>query len=188
MAFALAGCDDPAAIRPGDIRTYTAPAMPKPLATPSLRTSASPLGSLELSYTTPPGWTDRGASGMRLATLVIDADGTSHEVTVIPAAGTLEANVTRWLGQLDAKATPEALTKRTAKALAAAEKVSVGEVTATLVALIDADSQDEDDVILGGMIPIDESASLFVKFKGPASVARKERDAFARFVSSIRWK
>ncbi len=181
----VAGCSDAAAVRPGDIRTYTAPAPAKPLVQ---RPAAPARVGLELSYDPPPGWTDRGASGMRLATLVIDGPGRQHEVTVIPASGTLEANVARWLGQLDAEATPESLAKQTAEVVAAAEKVSVGTIEANVVSLIKAEASDDDEVILGAMIPIDESASLFVKLKGPAVIARQEREAFTRFVSSIRWK
>ena len=42
--------------------------------------------------------------------------------------------------------------------------------------------------ILGAMIPVDGASALFVKFKGDAAVARREREAFARFVSSLRWR
>ncbi len=125
---------------------------------------------------------------MRLAALLIEAAGGQYEVTVIPAAGTLEANVSRWLGQLDPEATPESLLDRTVAVLDASGKIPVGEIEATLVSLMEDSANDADDVILGAMIPLDGSSSLFVKFKGPASVARQEREAFARFVSSIRWK
>jgi hypothetical protein len=46
----------------------------------------------------------------------------------------------------------------------------------------------EGEAILGAAIPLDGNRSLFVKFKGPAAVARRERDNFIRFVSSLRWK
>ena len=42
--------------------------------------------------------------------------------------------------------------------------------------------------ILGAMIPGGGGASLFVKFKGDADVAARERERFIRFVSSIRWQ
>jgi hypothetical protein len=179
------GCSDPTAIRPGDIRTYAAPAAPTSATKPSSQPRAP--GPLALSYDVPAGWTDRGSSGMRLATLIIDGPDGGHEVTVIPAAGTLEANVSRWLGQLDPSATPEALLERTARVLAEAKKQQVGDGEATLLTLMEESAKDSDEVILGAMIPLDESASLFVKFKGPAEVARRERESFSRFVSSLRW-
>lgn len=185
LVLTVFGCSDPAAVQPGDIRTYVAPSAPTAVAKSSPPPSAS--GALDLSYAVPEGWTDRGASGMRLATLVIGADEQPHEVTVIPAAGTLEANVSRWLGQLDPSASPETLLERTTQVLAEAKKLPVGEAEATLVTLMDPTANDIDEVILGAMIPLDESASLFVKFKGPAAIARGEGEAFSRFVSSIRW-
>lgn len=198
-----AGCADPAAVQPGDIRTYTAarsaessPARPASPATAAAapRTAGSPgsrPGGLRLRYEAPEGWTDRGGSGMRLATLVIGGAEQPHEVTVIPASGTLRANVDRWLGQLEPDAAAEALGPRAEAALEAAEKVAIGDVEASVVLLLDdaaaAGPDSEGEAILGAMIPLDDSASLFVKFKGPATVARRERDNFIRFVSSIRW-
>jgi hypothetical protein len=37
------------------------------------------------------------------------------------------------------------------------------------------------------MVPLDDTSSLFVKFKGKADVALRERSNFTRFVSSLRW-
>jgi hypothetical protein len=186
---AAVGCGDPAAIRPGDVRRYDAPKTPVAQATRGV-TSPAPSGGLTVQYEPPPGWTDRGASGMRLATLAIGDVKAGHEVTVIPAAGTLEANVTRWLGQLDPAAAEATLAERTTAALAAAETLDIDGVRGTIV-LLPADAATADvagEAILGAAIPIDDNASLFVKFKGPAEVARRERDNFGRFVSSIRWK
>ena len=38
------------------------------------------------------------------------------------------------------------------------------------------------------MIPRGDAPALFVKFKGDAAVASRERDNFIRFVASLRWK
>jgi hypothetical protein len=79
--------------------------------------------------------------------------------------------------------------------LSAAEKLDVGGTEATVVLLLDAENAQAAEqteatgkAILGAMIPLDESAALFVKYKGDAAVARRERDNFNRFVSSIRWQ
>lgn len=147
-------------------------------------------GGLQLTYDVPEGWTDRGGSGLRLTTLAIGDPSAGHEVTVIPAAGTLRSNVERWQGQLgetDAATRDAAV----AAALAAAEKIDVGGTEATVVLLLDAAAAAEPtaagQAILGAMIPIDDSTSLFVKYKGDAAVARRERENFIRFVSSLRW-
>lgn len=194
LLIVLAGCDDPTELRPGDVRVYEAA---KELAreTPAGAAAVTPpapaaSGGLAVRYEPPPGWTDRGGSGMRLASLAIGAADDGHEVTIIPAAGTLEANVSRWVGQLDPAAGSEALAERTTAALAAAQEVEVDGTKATIVLLsTGADPESRDgEAILGAAIPLDDRSSLFVKFKGPAEVARRERDNFIRFVSSIRWK
>jgi len=183
------GCGDPAGVRPGDVRRYDAPKPPVALAARAEERPASP-GGLAVRYEPPAGWTDRGASGMRLATLVIGDEKDGHEVTVIPAAGSLEANVTRWLGQLDPEAAEAALADRTTAALAAAVPLEIDGTAATVVILPAeaAEADTEGEAILGAAIPLDGNQSLFVKFKGPAAVARRERDNFIRFVSSLRWK
>ena len=210
---AVCGCEPATAIRPGDIRTYMIPkdaepaaivAAPSP-ATP--QTTAPPDGpgrtgpppgpntsgdrTSAIRYEVPEGWSDGGGSGMRLATLFIGDPADKHEVTIIPAAGTLAGNVERWQGQLEAAAAPAALAEKTAAAIAAAETVDVAGTTATVVLLRDAEAEADAEAgqaILGAMIPVDESRSLFVKFKGDAAVAARERERFSRFVSSIRWK
>jgi hypothetical protein len=47
---------------------------------------------------------------------------------------------------------------------------------------------DDGEAILGAMLPVEDAAALFVKFRGGAEVALRERERFSRFVSSLRWK
>ena len=185
-----AGCGRATDIRPGDIRTYTAA---RPAAgTPPAAAPRQPEPRPGVRYDVPEGWTDRGASGMRLATLAIGDPADGHEVTVIPASGTLRGNVDRWQGQLDSALAETDRNAAVERALAAAETVDVGGTPATVVALFDAAAAAGPDAagqaILGAMIPVDGASALFVKFKGDAAVARREREAFARFVSSLRWR
>lgn len=191
---AFVGCGRDADVRPGDIRSYRVPAGAEPpavVAAPDPRPAA---GDRRISYDVPENWTDRGASGMRLATLLIGDPADALEVTVIPASGTLESNVDRWQGQLAPQATAEDRAEAAGRAIAEAEKVDAGGTTATVVLLTgsEADAPDaataDGEAILGAMIPVADDAALFVKFKGDAAVARRERDNFVRFVSSIRWK
>jgi hypothetical protein len=112
-------------------------------------------------------------------------------VTIIPASGTLAGNVERWQGQLEAGADPADLAKKAAAAIAAAETLDVDGTSASVVLLRDAEATDDEaagQAILGAMIPVDENRALFVKFKGEAAVAARERERFSQFVSSIRWK
>ena len=211
---ALCGCEPATAIRPGDIRTYTIPKDAEPaaiVAAPSPANPAPPPASpggpgrtesppgpttsddraSAIRYEVPEGWSDGGASGMRLATLFIGAPADKREVTIIPASGTLAGNVERWQGQLEVGADPADLAKKAGAAITAAETVDVDGTTATVVLLRDAEAEADAEIgqaILGAMIPVDESRALFVKFKGDAAVAARERERFSRFVSSIRWK
>ena len=175
------GCRPDTAIQPGDIRSYAAPRERKQ---PVRQPREEPSGGLSIRYDLPDGWTDRGGSGMRLATLLIGDPERRHEVTVIPAAGTLRSNVERWQGQLGGPA--DAVAVAVDSALAAATKIDVDGVEATVVHLPPAAEGGE--AILGAMIPLDDSAALFVKFKGAADVAADQRAAFEKFVASIRWK
>lgn len=198
MATALvAGCQPATEVRPGDVRRYTAP---KPLVTATTRSPAAPAEGREratqpnLRYEVPEGWTDRGASGMRLATLTIGEPAAGQEITVIPAAGTLRSNVERWQKQLTAEADTAAIAAAVDRALAAADAVDVAGTKATVVMLSDelqatpAGAGDTPQAILGAMIPLEDSVALFVKYKGAAAVARQEKARFLQFVSSLRWK
>ena len=184
VALLSTGCGRDAEVRPGDIRSYTVPKQAEP-ASVAQAPQEPPPAAPRLTYDVPEGWTDGGASGIRLATLLIGDPAGQREVTIIPASGTLEGNVARWQGQLDAGGEPDDLASRAAAAIEAAESVDVDGRPAKVVLLRDAAAE---QAILGAMIPGGGGASLFVKFKGDADVAARERERFVRFVSSIRWQ
>jgi len=191
----VAGCGPATDVRPGDIRTYTLPknAEPAVVATASADRSGDrpePRPAAAVRYEVPEGWHDGGGSGMRLATLFIGPPADKLEVTVIPASGSLEGNVARWQGQLQADLPADEREARAAAALAEAETVDVDGVAATVVLLRDAPAEETGEpagqAILGAMIPVSDRQALFVKFKGDAAVALRERENFKRFVASIR--
>jgi hypothetical protein len=191
-AIAAAGCGDASRVRPDDIRAYVVPRALEPRAVAAAApVTASAVGSLRLSYDVPKGWSDLGADGMRLATLAIGGEAAGRQVTVIPASGSLRGNVDRWHGQLEPEADAEARAAAVEAALSAAETVAVGEHEATIVMLVDAAASREAEAgraILGAVIPLDDSRSLFVKYLGDAAVARHERERFVEFVKSLRWQ
>lgn len=198
----LVGCQESAAVLPSDVRQYTIPRPASVARTASDRSSAASdtglpsgresAGGLRLRYDVPDGWTDRGGGGLRLATLAIGEPAEENEVTVIPAAGTLESNVARWQGQLEPDQEPAAAEAAVRGTLDGADTIDVDGVPATVVLLLDdaarAAPEADGQAILAAMIPLDDTASLFVKFKGAAAVARRERERFVEFVTSIRWK
>lgn len=197
LAAIAAGCGSGADIRPGDIRSYRVPRSP----TAAPAAAPAPAGRPQLTYDVPSGWTDGGGGGpMRLATLLIGDPAARHEVTVIPAAGTFEGNVARWQGQLEPGQDPAAAAAAVATAVANAERVETAGSAATVVLLLDAaaraavasdaDGAGGGDAILAAMLPLpgepEGGGALFVKFKGPAEVARREKERFVGFVGSLR--
>ena len=124
---------------------------------------------------------------MRLATLAIGGEE-GQEISIIPASGTTRSNVERWQKQLDEEASSEEIADLVDKAMAKAGSVDVQGKKATVVLLTEATSNDEKDTesILGGMLPMDDSNTLFVKFRGPTEIARKEQKKFIAFMASLR--
>jgi hypothetical protein len=201
LAVAVVGCGTAADIRSGDIRAYT---LPRGQSTASSAAVDRPKerdgGRPRLSYDVPEGWSDRGGGGMRLATLTIGDLAGGHEVTVIPASGTLESNVARWQGQLEPGQDSTAAAEAVATAVAGAEMVEVDGLPATVVLLLDESGRAAEadtagpavgEAILAAILPLpgepEGGSALFVKFKGPAAVARLEKDRFVRFIASLRF-
>jgi hypothetical protein len=190
-ALVSVGCGDDAVIRPGDVRSYSTPRGVTVASTVSRGQSQQEgAPAPRVRYDIPEGWVDGSAGGLRLATLLIGDGVDKQEVTVIPASGTLENNVARWVGQLDASADEAGRQQAATKAIADAKRIDVDGSQATVVLLLDPAATAGDEAgqaILGAMVPVDGAASLFVKFKGRADVARREQENFQRFVSSLRW-
>jgi len=193
VASLTASCRPAAEIQPNDIRSYTAPKSARTAeagANPPRGTTAEPPSVQApsfptLEYDLPAGWTDMGASGMRLATLRTGAENAADagEITIIPASGTLQSNATRWQEQLTPGADPDLV----ATAIEKAETVPVNGVESTILLLQD-NATDNQQAILAAMIPLEPSTALFVKFKGSAAQASTLREPFTAFVRSIRWK
>lgn len=190
VAAAAAGCEDAAAVRPGDIRTYTTAKTPQ-AASPTRAPAGQPPAASPVRYEVPDGWRDQGASVMRLTTLTIGSTDSGQEVTLSRARGALRDNVMRWQKQLVGDADAAAVEAAVDKAIAAAETVDVAGTAATIVLLDTVAFPDakaaEGQAILAAIIPADDD-SLFVKFRGSADVAAREKDKFRRFVASLRWK
>ena len=185
------GCGSDTAIRSTDVRRYSAP-KEKTLSADDIaqagRQTSRPQQSRQIDYTLPEGWTEvSGPSGMRLATLSIGGEE-GQEISIIPASGTIRSNVERWQKQLDEEASSEEIADLVDKAMAKAGSVDVQGKKATVVLLTEAMSKDEKDTesILGGLLPMDDSNTLFVKFRGPTEIARKEQKKFIAFMASLR--
>ena len=148
-------------------------------------TTASP-PARPIEFTAPAQWQELAVSGMRMAAFSVGAGESGGEVTVIAAGGSIDANIGIWLGQVGI----EADEARKQAVLGGAEELSVQDVTAKLYTIestsVQADAG-EPATILVADIPWRDKQSLFVKFKGPASLAKAQRDNFVSFVKSIKW-
>ncbi len=150
-----------------------------PMAPPTSGRSATPPS---VKYTVPAGWTEKPASGMRLASFEIPSDAGNAEVTIISAGGDSRSNVARWQRQL----TPAAGDEVVEKVLQSAEKIEVNGTPAELYVIKGAEGPSQ-PAFLASIIPWRPDQALFVKFSGPASVADQNQDAFRAFVKSLTW-
>lgn len=149
-----------------------------------------------ISYQVPEGWSEMPASGMRMAAFDVADGDTKGEVTIITAGGSINDNLSIWLGQVDAESTEE----NKQSILKAAEEVAVQKITAKLYSIDGAappsatgDGAAEQPTttqnsILIAEVPWREKMSLFVKYKGPTTLAKTQREKFVNFVKSIQWK
>lgn len=148
-----------------------------------------------ISYQVPGGWSETPASGMRMAAFDVADGDTKGEVTIITAGGSINDNLSIWLGQVDAESTEE----NKQSILNAAVEVAVNEITAKLYSIDGAAPQSaasdgateqpaSQNSILIAEIPWREKMSLFVKYKGPTTLAKTQREKFVSFVKSIQWK
>lgn len=192
----VAGCSD----REVPVREYTEihvmppPATAAPMADPHTMGSAPPMASLpaqkpdvpstSFSWRAPDGWSEETGTGMRLATLRFETDGESGECTIIELSGdsgSLEANIRRWLGQVqlapsdaELRAYMEALPTWTADAeldgylIDFAPFVSEANAPSTLAAIIG-----------------DGQKTLFLKLTGSARFLEQNREAFIELAHSV---
>ena len=191
VAICASGCNADTAVRSTDVRRYSAP-KEKTLSARDIaqanRQTSGRKSSKQIDYKLPEAWTEvSGPSGMRLATLAIGDSEEGQEISIIPASGTIRSNVERWQKQLDQGASNEEIAELVDTAMAKAGSVDVQGQKATVVLLTQAaDDGKASESILGGMLPMDENTTLFVKFRGSTEIAKKQQKNFIAFMASLR--
>lgn len=160
---------------------------------PAPRLAASPARpagnrtSGSLQWTVPDGWRVEAASGMRLATFVVgsgEQTGTCTIVTLGGAAGGLDANVRRWLRQLNLQdPEPEAWTSFLAAQPRLRSEGGFEGVVADLTSL--GPQAPETPSMLAGLFTV-ESSTVFVKLTGPLSLLGAEKENFTQLCQSLR--
>lgn len=140
-----------------------------------------------LRWTAPERWTEEKGTGMRLATFKLSRDGADGVCTIVTlggAAGGIEPNVSRWIGQLK-------LPALSADAMAAfldkQKKIqTAGGFEGVVVDLTElGDQSPGTESMLAAIIKVD-GVSLFVKLTGTVGLIKAELDAFTKLCESVR--
>ena len=152
---------------------------------------ASTPGS-SLSWQTPPGWRDMGATGLRLANFRIGPAGEAEcYVTILGGpAGGVALNVNRWRSQMGLdEADPVSIAQLPKIPLLGAEAVfvdlkrSFGGMRDDVHAPV---SEKRDGYALLGAILQREDDAVFLKMTGPEQILQQERGNFIAFSASLR--
>jgi hypothetical protein len=175
----------------------TAPALPTDSPNPSLPPghpdiSSAPATSLpaasaaalpQLTWKTPAGWTEVPPSEMRVASFkVTGPDGKSADVSIIPLpglAGSDEANVNRWRGQVGLPpVSPDELKK-------SAEDVEAAGQPAQLYDIAGQNPGSGDAERILGVIQHRDDMAWFFKMTGDAGLVEQQKPAFAALLKSL---
>ncbi|MGO8838401.1 MAG: hypothetical protein ACLQAH_05480 [Limisphaerales bacterium] len=162
------------------------PGHPDISSAPGTSLPAAPRTGLpQLTWTTPPGWTEVPAGEMRVASFkVTGADGKQADVSVIPLpglAGNDDANVNRWRGQVGLSSlTPEELKK-------SAEAVEAGGQPASLYDIAGQNPGSGDAERILGVIQHRDDMAWFFKMTGDASLVEQQKPAFVALLKSLKF-
>ncbi len=162
----------------------TAPMTPPAMAGGDMASTPVATASTTLKWTVPSGWTEApGGSAMRLATFKVGASGAECVITVFPGdVGGLEANLRRWLGQLQVNV-PDAEVAKFSRAPETFK--SEGELPCLVydfVALLPAEKPDS---LLAAVVPL-EGSTAFVKFAGTKALLAAEKENFLALCRSLK--
>jgi hypothetical protein len=178
MVAALAGCDRRSVQvyevpkEPGADRALVAGMVPSPPSAP-------------ITWTKPAGWEEQAPSEMRQGSfLARGPDGATADVSVTAFPGTaggLESNLNRWRGQVGLRALGEDELRQ------AARPITADQVRGILVDYPAPSGSKESSRILGAVFQTPEAA-WFVKMTGPPALVEAQKESFAAFVQSLRFR
>lgn len=137
----------------------------------------APAGLPQLTWTAPDGWTQVPGGEMRVASFkVTGAAGKAADVSVVPLpgqAGSDDANVNRWRGQVGlSPQSPEELKK-------SAETIEAGGQSAQLYDLAGSAGR------ILGVIQRREDTAWFYKMTGDSDLVEQQKPAFVAFLKSL---
>jgi len=186
--LAVAGCRQRSAVREYTEIMTGAPPASVPAMAQSEDAAATTMARAPLHWTAPAGWQESAGDSMRLATFTVpDAQGTGTctIVALAGAAGGLEANVRRWIGQLDLPVPPDAewqaFLKRQESFTTAAQ--SQGTLV-DLTQLPGAEGRTQGSMLAAATMIQDQT--VFVKFTGLPAQLQREKARFLELCKSLR--
>jgi hypothetical protein len=142
---------------------------------------AAALGRPKLKYEMPPGWKELPGDDLRVAAFKVADGEQAATVTVIPLpGGDLLANVNRWRNQLGLPPIEADQVKRDVKS------IKVAGTDAPYVDLTGPEKAGGRQRILAVMLAR-EGRTWFFKMTGPDELLGRQKQAFERFVASVRF-
>ena len=171
---------------PGDASAMPPSGAATPEAQPPVIQTATNPG---LAWKVPGGWTDQGATSMRLATYVFHgANNTEAQCAVYyfgpGQGGTVEANLARWQGEFKDAKSPQR-SQLTANGIAV-ERVSLtGTYMAHVGMMGSGTSTESPNWALLGAIAEGPNGSVFFKFTGPEIAVKAAGADFEAMLKSI---
>lgn len=140
-----------------------------------------PTPKLPFTYELPEGWSAGQPSQFVMAAFTVSDGTSSARITVSQAGGDMLSNINRWRGELRLPPIEEN------QLLAAMTKVKLSGLDANYVELIGTANGGMQEATLGIAAPNGSGQNYFVKLKGSAPLAQREKERFMKFVSSIRF-
>lgn len=194
LAWLSASCGH----RSDEVRSYREVAVPAPVASArdTAAGAAAPMAGAgdmggaavaaspaTLRWTAPEGWQEQPGNAMRLATFLVGPERAECTIVGFPGdVGGLEANLRRWLGQLQAEASDEALARFARNPDSFASEGGLTCLLYDFAAILPAEAATS---MLATVVPM-EGQTFFVKLTGPRALLQQERERFAALCRSLR--
>lgn len=154
----------------------------EPSRKPPVKKNEPTADSEDLTFAAPAGWEKGpGNAFSRAAFKVTDGDQAA-DITITAAGGDLLQNINRWRGQLKLDPWDKNELEKEVKPIKLGD-----DVAGSYVAITSPENASPRETILG-VIANHDGATWFIKLKGPAALAEREKDKFEAFVKSIRFK
>ncbi|MBF0503577.1 MAG: hypothetical protein HQL14_00605 [Candidatus Omnitrophica bacterium] len=139
-----------------------------------------------INWDCPVGWKEEAGSHMRMATFHTTGDPKAIDCYIIALtgpAGGLEANLTRWMGQigLEASFAQVKQLKQSAQELKTKDGIAV---EAFDLSLLQSGAKSSDPSIMAAVIPLN-AVTVFVKMTGSIDSVKQNKGNFLKLISSI---